>query len=184
MRRLVATVMVALVSGGLAGCVGGGGPTPSPSPVVTPSPVVSPSPTWKEKEQGALDAVYKYLDVWADISQNLAQADWNRIREVATDPAVNDAFLIWGEWKNKGWHVDGKPGFEPDYINLGMMDYEGDRYHVHGCYDITNTYLVDENGNHVGERGAERTIVSILVLLKASDGTYRVLQDTPEEGTC
>jgi len=185
MRRLIATMVVAVAGSTLAGCVGGGGPTPSPSPVVTPTPVVSPSPTWNDKQHGALDAVYRYLEVSNDIEQHLTEADWNRIREVAMDPAAGDAFRVWNRWKSEGWHVDGTPMFEPDYVNLGMMDKEGDRYHVHGCYDITGTHLVDANGNRQeGERVAERYFVRYVVLLRSTDRKYLVMEDINEEETC
>jgi len=183
MQRLIAAVVVAVAGCSLAGCVGGG-PTPSPLTEVTPSPLVSPSPTWNDKQQGALDAVQRYLDVWTDISQHLGDADWNRLYEVAKDPAVNDVFRLWAQWKSRGWHVEGTPAFVPDWINPSMMDNLGNRYHVHGCYDITQTFLVDDNGNKVGERGDERHLAIYTVLHQASDGTFVVLEDAREEGTC
>jgi len=185
MRKWIAMTVVVLVGGGVAGCTPGGDPTPGPSVVpVTPSPVESPSPTWTVAEQQALDAVLKYLEVSNDIEQHLADADWNRIRDVASDPAVNDALLIWTQWNMKGWHMEGAPVFEPDYINRGMMDQQGNRYHVHGCYDITQAHLVDRDGNQVGERGVDRGPIDYLVLFLGVDGSIRVIEDNAEEGTC
>jgi len=185
MRRLVATVMVGLVSGGLTGCVGGGDPTPSPSPVVTPSPVETPSPTWTDEQQAAIDAARRFLAVSAEIGGHLADGNWDRIREVAGDPTANNTLLIYVEWQKKGWHMEGAPDFEPDYVNRGMMDDIGDRFWVHGCMDVSNSFVVDQDGNHVGERGSDRGPFMFVVLRVASDGRYVVLENTWEDkGTC
>jgi len=183
MRGLVATVMVALVSGGLAGCVGGG-PTLSPSPVVTSSSVGSPSPTWTVVQQGAIRAVTNYLQIWTDVAQHLAQGGWDRMREVAVEPTASNEMLIFNEWNKNGWHMEGGPVFEPDRVAESYTDEEGTRYYVYGCFDITNSRLVDQNGHEVGDRGADRRPSQYLVLHRVNDGAYLVAENVLQEGTC
>ena len=182
MKKLGAMVAVLMVILGTAGCTPGGGP--SSDPPWSPTPIVWPTPPMTDEEKGSVDAVQKYLEVSNDIEQHLADADWNRIRDVATEPAVNDALIIWTQWNSKGWHMEGTPIFELNYVNSGMMNSEGNRYHVNGCLVITDTRLVDRDGNQVGDRRSDRNVVEFLVLRRASDGAYRVMENVLKDGTC
>ena len=184
MRKIIAAVMAALAGLGLAGCETGGGPTPSPTPWTTPSPVVSPSPTLTTEEQASIDAVNNYVAVWTDVAQHLGDGNWDRIRDVAVDPTANGELLIWNEWYRLGWHMEGGPVFELGHVEKSMTDGIGTRYRVYGCFDITNSRLVDQTGNEVGDRGADRRPTQYLVLHRANDGKYFVAENTLQEGTC
>jgi len=166
----------------LAGCT----PSPQVSPsteVTVPSVSVTPTPQWTEDEQGAIDAVQRYLRVWTEVSENLQTADWGVIRDVAGDPAANNTLLQWGDWAEKGWHIVGGPTFTPDFVTTGALDSQGQRYHVHGCYAIENSYLVDQSGDPVNSNGNQRG-PSMYLVLHGTSGTYHVLEDNAEEGTC
>ena len=184
MRSLLRPLAVVLAVGMLVGCT----PSPQVSPsteVTVPSVSITPTPTpqWTEDEQGAVDAVQRYLQVWTDIGQNLDDADWTTILEVAGDPAANDAQLLWAQWAGNGWHLVGGPSFIPDQVTQGALDSQGQRYHVHGCYIITGGYLADEAGDPVGNRGVDRGPSEYLVL-NLNGSKYLVLEDTAEDGTC
>jgi len=166
----------------LAGCAPDGGESPSPEPTVEAA-TPSPSPQWTAEQQGAIDAVQKYLEVWTDISQNLQTADLDQIRDVASDPAANDAVMVWTQWYQNGWHLVGGPVFTPDYVTTGALDYLGQRYHVHGCFSISEGYLIDANGTHIGDRGNERGTADYLVIF-LENGRHLVLEDTPEDKPC
>jgi len=177
----VAAVMSAVA---LAGCAPNGRDTPSPEPVVT-TPTVSPSPQWTEEEQGAIDAVQKYLEVWTSISQDLVDSDWNAIRDVASDPAANDATTLWFQWVDNGWHLVGAPSFEVDLVTQGGTDYQGTRYHVHGCYITTGSHLSDSDGNPLTKQGADRSTANYLVLrIVSPEDKYYVLEDVTEGNPC
>ena len=184
MRGLIGCLVLVLLDGVLTGC------TPvvvetSLSPVLTsPSPVVTTStPAWTVEEQAAIDAVHRYLEVWADIGQNLPEADLLVFYDVASDPAANDAFLQWGEWMKKGWHLVGAPSFTPDLVTSGARDHLGERFHVHGCFSIEGSYLVDSDGNQVGDRGTERGTGRTTVLHLTND-RYLVIEEVSEDDPC
>ncbi|MCL2482126.1 MAG: hypothetical protein FWF43_01665 [Propionibacteriaceae bacterium] len=163
----------------------------SPSSPATPTPVATsesvttatPTPQWTDEQQAAIDAVQNYLQVWASIGQDPQGSDWAAIRTVASDPSANNAVSTWMQWAQAGHHLVGAPQFIPDYVTPGSTDDQGDRYHVHGCYIITDSYLADDAGNRVGVRGADRKPALYLVL-HMTTGDYLVLEDTSEEGTC
>jgi len=185
MRRLVMGAMVALFV--LAGCTPGGDPVPSGTvvdPVVeSTTPTPSPTPTWSDTQQGAIDAVQRYLEVWTGISQNLYTADWNDIRLVAGDPVANNDMARWSRWVSNGWHLVGGPIFTPDRVVSGMQDYLGNRYHVYGCYVKNDVYIVDDAGTPAGPTESERWQARYVVI-HWKDGEFSVLEDHTEEGTC
>ncbi|MDR0284672.1 MAG: hypothetical protein LBI33_07255 [Propionibacteriaceae bacterium] len=185
LRKGVAGVVL---GAGLAGCAPGGEVTPSPSVgegttgVVTRTPSPSPTPQWDEEEQGAVDAVQRYLEVWSRIGQDLAEVDWNEIHDVADDPAVNNAIDTWNRWASKGWHLVGGPVFEPVSVSLGVHDVDGQVLHVRGCYVIEDAYVVDTAGDHLENSGAPRSVSRFDVL--HNEPRYAVLEQFIEEGTC
>ena len=180
-RRITLTLALTLLAA-LAGCTPGGQETPTPEPTVY-TPVPSPTPSWNAVEQGAIDAVQKYLEVWTDISQNLQTADWYQIRDVASDPAASDAFTVWAQWNQNGWHLVGAPTLDVDRVDEGATDSQGTRYHVHGCFSISEGYLLDIDGNRVTNRGTERGTTNYLVLHQKNE-RYVVLEDNPEDESC
>ena len=182
-RKPIVMIMVMMIAA-LTGCSPDGKETPSPQPTVyTPTP--TPSPQWTTEEQGAIDAVQKYLTVWTDISQNLGTADWDTINDVASDPAVNNAVTLWFQWNDNHWHLFGAPTLEVDRVAQGATDYQGTRYHVHGCYISIGSYLLDADGNPLPKQASDRTTVNYLVLhiLNPKD-VYLVLEDTMEGNAC
>jgi len=183
-RRLIVLVVAAVGVVGLVGCTPSGGESASPEPEVT-TPGTSPSPQWTAEEQSAIDAVQRYLEVWTEIGQNIDTADWNTIRDVASDPAANDAGDTWVLWEEHGWHLEGSPSFEVDRVDIGATDYQGTRYHVYGCYITVNVHLADQDGNLVEKQGADRSTGNYLVLhLVDPSDKYLVLEDTSEGNPC
>jgi len=182
-RRLIGVVVVALLAT-VAGCTPDGVETPSTVPVVT-TPTPTPTPQWSADEQGAIDAVQRYLEVWTSISQDLVNSDWDQIRDVASDPAANDAVTLWFQWNDNGWHLVGKPVFEADGVSQGGTDYEGTRYHVHGCYITIDAHLSDANGDPLTKQGADRGTANYLVIHQINpEEKYYVLEDTREGNPC
>ena len=177
-RRGLAAVMIIGVL--LSGCTPVAEETPPPT-VVTPTG--TPTLAWTEDEQAAIDAVQRYLEVWTEISQNPQGGGWDRIRDVASDPAANDAVDLWSSWVDDNLHLVGGPVFTVDWVTPGMMDYLGNRFHVHGCYSTENGYLSDPQGNPVGNKGVERIPNEYLVILM-NNGQHLVLESTAAEGTC
>jgi len=182
MKRTPIIVVAAVLLAAVAGCTPDAQETPTPEPVVS-APTPAPTPEWTEEEQAAIDAVQHYLAVWTYISQNLQTADWNAIRDVASDPAANDAGTLWVQWNDNGWHLVGEPIFTPDDVSLGGLDYVGQRYHVHGCYSIEESYLADSNGDEVGQKGEPRS-VALYQVMKNPDGRYYVFEDDGEDTPC
>ena len=182
MTRKPVVILAVMMVAAMTGCSPDGRETPSPQPVAS-TPTPTPSPQWTTEEQGAIDAVQKYLEVWTNISQNLGTADWNQIRDVASDPAASDAVTVWTQWNQNGWHLVGGPVFTPDYVNLGGLDGLGQRIHIHGCFSISEGYLFDSDGNRIEDRGVERGTTNYLVLLQGN-GQYVVLEDNPEDNPC
>jgi len=182
MKRTPITIVAVMLFAVVAGCTPDSGQqTPTPEPVMS-TPTPTPTPQWTEEEQAAIDAVQNYLEVWTSISQNLQTADWNAIRDVSSDPAASEALSVWAQWNQNGWHLEGGPMFIPDYVNRGGLDALGQRYHVHGCFSITDGYLLDINGNRITDRGTERGTADYLVLKGSSQ--YLVLEDNPEDEPC
>ena len=185
MRRRATFMIAVMLAAGLAGCTPDGGQeTPSPEPVVS-TPIATPTPQWTSEEQSAIDAVQNYLTVWTYISQNLQTADWNAIRDVAGDPAANDAGTLWFQWNDNGWHLVGQPSFEVNSVAEGGTDYQGTRYHVYGCYITANSHLSDQDGNPLTKQGADRSTASFLVLHQSTpQDDYYVLEDIVGDEPC
>ena len=176
-RRGLAAVMIIGVL--LSGCTPVAEETPPPT-VVTPT---GTTPQWTEDEQAAIDAVQMYLQVWTEISQDLEGQDWNRIRDVSSDPAANNALFMWSDWADEDLHLVGEPVFTVDWVKPGMQDYQGVRFHVHGCYSIEDGYLSDPQGNPVDNRGTERTPGEYLVIFLTNE-RHLVLEENVMEGSC
>jgi len=184
MTRKPVVMIVVMMVAALAGCSPDGRETPGPEPTVyTPTP--TPSPQWTTEEQGAIDAVQKYLEVWTKISQNLQTADLNAIRDVASDPAANNAVILWSQWRENGWHLTGTPMLVVDRVDEGATDSQGTRYHVHGCYITSGSSLSDMDGNPLTKQGADRSTGNYLVLhqIKPQD-TFYVIDDVTEGDPC
>jgi len=180
---VVAALFATVAVCALAGCAPDGGESPSPEPTVEAA-TPSPSPQWTAEQQGAIDAVQRYLEVWTDISQNLETADWNQVRDVAGDPAANNVLSQWATWFENGWHLVGGPVFTPDYAIPGALDYLGQRYHVHGCYIPSDAYLSDATGVRVSEQSLARTTVNYLVLHLEDTDRSIVIEDVSEGNPC
>ena len=189
-RARCAVVLLGLV---LAGC-GPGVVGPSEPPVeapveataevVVPTPSPSPSPTWSVEQQGAIDAVQRYWEVWTRISQNLDTADWNDLHEVADETAVSLVFEIWAGWKSEGYYLVGSPSFTATSVMESRIDYsQGTTYSVRGCYSIESATLVGPSGQPTGNRGPERTVNAYRVL-HSIDGTFIVTEAMDEKETC
>ncbi|MCL2483430.1 MAG: hypothetical protein FWF43_08490 [Propionibacteriaceae bacterium] len=181
------TITVALV-GILAACSPTASSSPSasvssPVPATKSTPTLTPTPQWTDEEQAAIDSVQKYIQVWTTIGQGLPDSNVAQIRDVAGDPIANDTQDLMTQWAAKGWHLEGAPSFVPSLVTPGALDYQGQRYHVSGCYIITGSYLADSSGNEVGTRGTERSPGTYEVI-QATSGTYYVTDDSTEEGTC
>jgi len=182
-RKPVVMIAVMMVAA-MTGCSPDGEETPSPQPVAS-TPTPTPSPQWTAEEQGAIDAVQKYLEVWTNISQNLGTADWDEIRDVASDPAANNAVVLWLQWNDNHWHLVGSPSLVVDRVSEGGTDNQGTRYHVHGCYITAGVHLDDASNNQLTKQGEDRTTINYLVLhmLNPQDIFY-VLEDTVEGESC
>jgi len=184
MKRRALSVAAVMMVAVLMGCTPDVQETPTLEPVIT-TPTPTPTPQWTEDEQAAIDAVQNYLSVWTYISQNLQATDWNAIRDVAGDPAANDAGTLWVQWNDNGYHLTGEPAFEADRVAEGATDYQGTRYHVHGCYVTTDSYLVDGNNNQLTKQASDRVTVNYLVIhLLTPRDRYLVLEDTMEGNPC
>ncbi|MDR0285888.1 MAG: hypothetical protein LBI33_13515 [Propionibacteriaceae bacterium] len=179
-------VVVVVLGVGLVGCTPGGEATPSPSTgesttvVATPSP--SPTPQWTDEEQGAVDAVQRYLEVWTRIGQDPINADWGEFNAVAIDPAVSDALTIWNTWASQGWHLVNGPVFEPESVSAGVHDIDGQVFHVRGCFLLADGYVVDSSGNRLENNGDPRAVGQFDVL--HTETRYVVVEELPKEGTC
>jgi len=177
-------LMVA-VFGLLAGCTG---PVAPASPVWTPTldPVESVTPTlvspWTAEEQVVVDAVTRYLAEWSRIGQDLEAADWNDIRDVATDPAAEQDLLMWSRWQQNGWHLVGAQTFGARAVTFDRQDDFGAWYFVDGCTSIVGSDLVDANGQSVGGSGRrDITVDRYSVAIATSQGVLVAdSQESPE----
>jgi len=181
-RRLTLIIALTLLAA-LAGCTPGGQETPTPETTVY-TPVPSPSPEWTPVEQGAIDTVQKYLQLWAYLGQNIGSVDLNQIRDVAWDPEGNNDLLVWGNWADHGWHLVGAPEFTPQSVIPGVIDRQGQSYDVYGCFVITNSYVSDSAGNSVGDDGRQERGISRYRVLHTATDQYYVTDSSMESGTC
>ena len=162
----------------LAGCA-----RPEPEPYV-PSETSTPTPTpTRDAEQvRAIDAVQRYLDLTSEIGQNLYTTDWNRIYEVAEDPAAQDVVNIWADWRESDLHLVGAPVITVDSVVLGYFDSQSRQYHVQGCFDRTSAYLADSEGNQI--EGVSGLFPADYTVLISPTGQDLVIGDNRMEGTC
>ncbi len=182
MRRFVGIGLI------IVGCVVGAGchsvpvvPTEGVSTVVSS---LEPTPQWSVEEQGAIDAVYAYLEKWTYISQNLQETSlWATIRDVTTEPLVDGLWKQWEAWYLNGWHFVGGPEYEVVDVPPGSFTQFGSLYHVRGCFILGSGHLVDGEGNPTGQRGQERQN-GYYIVLHAHDGSYFVSDYMSGEGTC
>ena len=170
----------------LASAVTGCGPgevttTTPPPPPTTPTP--TPSKTWTPEEQGSIDAVQRYLEVWTDIGHDPLNNNRTQIMDVATGQVTNDNFTQWDRWIQNGWHLTGGPSFTPEWVNTGAKDSQGQRYHVRGCYSIEEAQLVDAQGKPATNPSRTRTLTTYDVL-HLTNGRYLIIKDTDEGKTC
>ena len=182
MNHLMRSLIVLVLGGALVACT----PAPETSPTpVPPTPSVTPTPTpqWTAEEQGAIDGVNHYLEVWAHVSQNLADISWTALYEVAREPAYNEAYDVWETWYHNGWHLVGAPTFTATMIQPGMRDGQGQRYWVYGCYDISDAHLMDKDGKLLNNDGGDTHRAKYQVL-SLNNGRHLVLEDSQQEGTC
>jgi len=181
-QRITLTLAVTLLAA-LAGCTPGGQETPAPEPTVY-TPVPSPTPSWSAEEQGAIDAVQKYLQLWAYLGQNIGSVDLNQISDIAWDPEGNNDLLMWGNWADQGWHLVGAPEFTPQTVVPGVIDSQGQSYDVYGCFDITNSYIADASGNPVNDDGRKDRTLGRYRVLNTVDDQYFVTENSSEGKEC
>ena len=175
----------ALSACALVGCTpGGGDPSPVVSAEITPTVVETATPTlqWTPAEQAAVDAVQAYIDKWTYIAQNLPDVDVNSIYQVAANPVAKTVLLQWASWEQAGWHLVGNPVFEPTHVASGALDDLGQRYHVYGCSDLSQAYLVDESGVQIQKSGDRMTV--LYLVLTTPDNGSGVLEETVQEDSC
>lgn len=175
MRRLAVAVVAAFA---LVGCTPTNEPPPTPTVEQTPT-----KPAFTESEQAVIGAVDRYLERLAQIARDPVGEDWNTIRDVAWDPAANDALIVYRALFENGLHLEGMPVFEPEAVMNSSWDHEGQRYHIYGCQSLEGPYVVDGEGNPVGRREFERTAYWYEVVL-TPDGQYFVARDESEEREC
>jgi len=175
--------LLAVIICALVGCTPGGEVSPTPTDT-EPSIAVTPAPQWTDEEQEAADAVQRYIDMWAYIGQNIIEADWRDILEVATTPQSNHDQQMWANWANQGWHLEGAPTFTPTQVQVGMHDQTGQWYYVFGCFVIEDSFVSDKDGNSIGAEGrSERGINSYKVVHIDQQG-YLVAESTMEDDLC
>ncbi len=186
MRRRLMVIAIVLGCGIVGGCTPGDSvePPSSESPVpVAVTPEATPSPTWTPLEQGAIDSVHAYLAKWAEISQNVATADWSEIYGVADQPAVDYAYQAWEQWRDSGRHIVGGAVFTTETVEWTTSHPMGERYIVRGCSDMTSLYVVDSDGQQASERVADELFVRFEVVLTPHDA-FIVVNETVEESSC
>ena len=183
MRAPIGLLVTAVLAWAMVGCTPDVQPTPDP-PSASPTQTPTPTPTWTADEQAAVDAVARFMDVWAGITQRLPDVDQMPIRDVTGDPLRSQTFLAWDKMVTNGWHLVGTPIFVPDYVTPGAHDYQGDRYHVHGCYTNSNTHIADKTGKNLGDGPSDREATNYLVLHLLNEGIYLVLEENPEGKPC
>ena len=184
MRRLAGICVVVVVSCLMAGCSpasSGDDPVSSTPVVVESTPSPSPTPTWSGEQQAAIDAVQKYLQVWAEITQNLGTSDWDQIYEVAYGPITNTDMDAWKQWNDQGLFLVGHPSFTTSWVTSGAQDTVGKIYHVGGCYIIEGSYLSDASGTRVPVEAQRQP--STFDVLEGANG-QNLVTDSRNEGTC
>ena len=185
MKRLSIVGLGVILGFAMAGCTPAGPPeTPDPTPTLT-LPRPTQTPEFNEKEQEAIDAVQKYIEVWAEIGHNLEGADVDALMEVASGDQLFGTYDVWANWSKNRWHLVGVPAFTPMRVTTGMMNWEGDRFHVYGCYDLTDVYLVDQDDNQVeSPNRVDRGVLHFLVTFYKEDGAVRVSDSSDTEESC
>jgi len=167
----------------LMGCTLGGEVSPTPTDT-EPSTVVTPAPQWTDEEQEAADAVQRYIDMWAYIGQNIVEADWLDIFQVAMYPLSDNAQEMWQNWFTQGWHLEGAPVFTPTQVQMGPVNHEGQRYYVYGCYVIEDSFVSDKDGNSVGDDGRRERGLAFFTVIRTEQGEHFVSDSTGEDGSC
>ena len=163
----------------LAGCA-----RPEPEPYVpSETSTPTPTPTWDAEQARAIDALQRYIDLWAEISQNLYTADRNRIFEVADGVVADAAINNWADWAADDLRFVGAPVITVDSVVLGYFDSQSGQYHVGVCYDRTNAHLVNPDGTQIAGQLADRSRGTYTVEV-SSQGPDRVIGVRMEEGTC
>ena len=182
MRPRIGLLLLVLLASAMTACGPGEVTTTTPPPPPT-TPTPTPSPQWTPEEQGSIDAVQRYLEVWTDIGHDPAHKGMGQIRDVAGDPIANENTDQWTGWIENGWHLTGGPSFTPELVTSGAGDYQGQRYHVRGCYSIEEAQLVDTQGKPATNPSRTRTL-STYDVLHLKNGRYVVFDSTDQEKTC
>ena len=185
MRRHLIVGLGVILGFAIAGCTPAGPPeTPDPTPTLT-LPTPTPTPEFNEIEQQAIDAVHRYIEVWAKTGQDLENADMDAVLEVSAGDEFFRTQDMWANWARKRWHLVGAPKFTPTYVNTGTINHEGYRYHVYGCYDITDSYVADQDENPIESPDrVDRGINHFLVTFFEGDEAGRVTDSSALEEPC
>ena len=182
MKTWTFPLLIVIISA-LVGCTPVGEVSPTPTDT-EPSIMATPTPQWTDEEQEAVDAVLRYIDMWTYIGQNLVEADWREIFQVAIAPETDHNQKTWESWLEQGWHLEGSPVFEPSFVEIGVSDHSGQWYYVHGCYVIENSYISDKDGNSVGDEGRRERGLALVMVLRIKTGEHFVAESKSEEGAC
>jgi len=182
MKAPIGLLVTALLAILMVGCTPSVQPTPDP-PSASSTPTPTPSPQWTAEEQAAVNAVARYLEVWAGITQKLPDVDRTPIRDVTGDPLRSQIILDWKDMAARGWRLEGTPTLVPTLVTPGAHDYQGDRYHVLGCYTDVDTFIVDKDGTHLDAGLADNQAVEYLVL-HLKEGQYLVLDEKSKDKPC
>ena len=153
-------------------------PPPPPTVEETPS-----GPVFTEKEQAVIDAVDRYLERLIQIGRDPVGEDWNTIREVAWDPAANNALIVYRAMLENGWHTEGETAFAPRTVMESWADHQGQRFDVYGCQAAEGPLVVDSDGNPVSHHEFEKTAYRYEVV-RTPDGRFFVTQEISGEKQC
>ena len=184
MNKLILIMAVAILGNCLVGCTPSVELTPTPTAVV-PTVTPTPTPQWTEDEQGAIDAVHKYIEVWIEVTQHLGDSglNLNRIDEVAIGEHSNETILLWLNWIDRGLHLVGEPSFEANAVVPGVMNSQGQRFDVFVCYSLEHAYLANSDGTQVPKGTADRTTARYEVM-KYTGGQYLITWNELEGEEC
>jgi len=182
MKTWTFPLLIVIISA-LVGCTPSVEVTPTPSEPET-SVIVTPTPAWTEDEQGAVDAVQRFLEMWSYIGQNILEADWMDILQVAVPPESELNQETWTNWLTQGWHLEGSPIFIVSRVEIGVLNSSGQWYYVHGCYVIEESYISDKDGKSVGDEGRQERGLGYYKVFRVESGAYYVGESHSVEGTC
>ena len=184
MSRVSSLVLAVLLGSLLVGCTTVGEDLEPTGEVPSTVESTVPASMWSDADQVIIDAVQKYLEVWADIGQNITTTDWYRIQNVASFPQDVHDLEVWANWKEQNWHLVGAPVYTVESIHPGVQDENGTHYHVYGCFIIVDSYISDIEGRSVGDDGRVERSISQYEVLQFPDGLSIVINSSGGEGDC